>query len=152
MFNLSKIELWNRWKSPCERFLLLAFDPSINPGNKAAVCSRHRQPLDKGILVADNWCDPVVWTFVGRHGLMVGFLLYESCCRSHHRDRRFVIVSSAIGSYYRSQVTSTVDCNCLIKSVFPFLLFRSHCQITKGNYSVMYYAVMLWTNSVRVWL
>ena len=60
---------------------------------------------------------------------------YESRCSSHHRVRRIAIASSVhwfVQSYYRSQVTSsTVDCDCLIKSVFPFLLFRSHCQIYK---------------------
>ena len=56
-------------------------------------------------------------------------LLPQSSSSSSHRHR--LVGDRFVQSYYRSQVTSTVDCDCLIKSVFPFLLFRSHCQIYK---------------------
>ena len=72
-------------------------------------------------------------TEVIRSNVLVASLLREllpqSSSSSSHCHR--FVGDRFVQSYCRSQVTSTVDCDCLIKSVFPFLLFRSHCQIYK---------------------
>jgi hypothetical protein len=56
--------------------------------------------------------------------VLVGFLLHARAVAVViiDRGRRIYIVSSAIDSYYRPQVTSTVDCDSIVKSLFPFYL------------------------------
>ena len=62
------------------------------------------------ILVADNWGDPVR-PFVRRPGrFLLRALLPQSSSSSSHRHR--LVGDRFVQSYYRSQVTSTVDCDC----------------------------------------
>ena len=114
---------------------------SVKPRNKAAVCSRHRYSYDIWSWLRST-VNRELWTVVirsHRSSDIQAVEFSEEYCRCwsrrHRQDRcvrRCLVVVSYSIRTSNVQVTSTVDWDCVFKSVRFFLFFflvRSHCQI-----------------------